>query len=158
MSSRMKIESALDFIASRLKLESLKLNEKSECYLTFDGEFHVRVTYDDSKDEVVLSSEIGTIDKGSVEAYKKVLSENFFWVGTAGATVLLEATPSGDIFVIRERVPMSMLDDERFYARMEDFVNGIEYWHGEYPKLPKGTESDNNSFVSSGPSPMMIGA
>lgn len=159
MSSKMKMQSALDYMASKLKLESLKLNEKDECYLTFDGEFHVRVTYDDAKDEVSLSSEVGIVEKNSVEAYKKILSENFFWVGTAGSSLLLEDTPSGDLLVLRERVPMSMLDDERFYFRMEDFVNGIEYWHNEFSKLPVGTEAaDTSSAPASGPSPFMMGA
>jgi RimJ/RimL family protein N-acetyltransferase len=76
------------------------------------------------------------IGKNSVDAYTKILGDNFFWIGTAGAKVILEpGAGKEDNLVLAEYVPMSMFDEERLYEGMEDFVNAVEYWNTEYPKL-----------------------
>ncbi|MDR2778898.1 MAG: type III secretion system chaperone [Puniceicoccales bacterium] len=138
--SKTKVEDALANLALRLKLESLKLNEKNETYLLFDQKFHVTCIFDANKDEFILTSSVGELEKFSVEAYKRLLGDNFFWAGTAGARLFLEPGEEGgpDTIVIREIVPIAMFDEERLYERMEDFVNAVEYWTTEYPKLPQG--------------------
>ncbi|MDR3143969.1 MAG: type III secretion system chaperone [Puniceicoccales bacterium] len=148
--SKTKVDDALSNLASRLRLESLKLNEKNETYLLFDQKFHVTCIFDPSKDEFILTSVVGELEKNSVEAYKKLLIDNFFWAGTAGSRLLLlpgeEDEP--DTIVIREIVPIAMFDEERLYERMEDFVNAVEYWTTEYPKLPQGGSSQPLSGAS----------
>lgn len=149
MSSRSKMELALDNLASRLHLDSLALNDRNECYLMFDRQFHVRCSFVEDKDECLLYSSIGKLAKNSVDAYTKVLSDNFFWVGTAGAKLFLEpGSGDEDNLAICEHVPMSMFDEERLYERMEDFVNAVEYWTTEYPKLQQGGGSSNSSSYS----------
>lgn len=146
MSSRSKMELALDNLASRLQLDSLPLNDRDECYLMFDQQFHVRCSFIDDKDECVLYSIVGRVQKGAVEAYTKILSDNFFWVGTAGSKLLLEPLDEeDDELVLCEHIPMSMFDEERLYERMEDFVNAVEYWTSEYPKLPQDPSSPQGS-------------
>ncbi|MDR1401474.1 MAG: type III secretion system chaperone [Puniceicoccales bacterium] len=138
--SRTKVDDALSNLASRLKLESLKLNEKNETYLLFDQKFHVTCIFDEVKDEFILTSTIGDLEKNSLEAYKKLLEDNFFWAGTAGSRLLLQAADGddADTIIIKEIVPIAMFDEERLYERMEDFVNAVEYWASEYPKLQQG--------------------
>lgn len=157
--SKATVEDALSNLASRLKLDSLTLNESNETYLLFDQKFHVTCTFDEAKDEFILSTMIGEVERGSVEAYKKILGDNFFWAGTAGSRLYLAPTGDDkpDMLTLKEIVPMAMFDAERLYERMEDFVNAVEYWTGEYPKLPQGGSS---SFSSSsegavGAMPMM---
>ncbi|MDR1890603.1 MAG: type III secretion system chaperone [Puniceicoccales bacterium] len=138
--SKTKIEDALANLALRLKLESLKLNEKNEAYLLFDQKFHVTCIFDSNKDEFILTSTVGGLEKLSTAAYKKLLGDNFFWAGTAGARLFLEPGEGDaqDTIILREIVPMAMFDEERLYERMEDFVNAVEYWTTEYPKLQQG--------------------
>ncbi|MDR2738121.1 MAG: type III secretion system chaperone [Puniceicoccales bacterium] len=150
--SRTRVGDALSNLASRLKLESLGLNEKDETYLLFDQKFHVTCIFDEGKDEFILSSMIGELEKKSNDAYKKLLGDNFFWAGTAGSRLLLEpsAESEPDIIVLKEIVPMAMFDEERLYERMEDFVNAVEYWTTEYPKLKQGGGDMASVGVSSG--------
>ncbi|MDR1595903.1 MAG: type III secretion system chaperone [Puniceicoccales bacterium] len=138
--SRTKVDDALSNLASRLKLESLKLNEKNETYLLFDQKFHVTCVFDETKDEFVLTSFVGELERNSPDAYKKLLGDNFFWAGTAGSRLFLDpgAEDSPDTIIIKEIVPIAMFDEERLYERMEDFVNAVEYWTTEYPKLKQG--------------------
>ncbi|MDR2436392.1 MAG: type III secretion system chaperone [Puniceicoccales bacterium] len=133
------MESALSNLASRLRLDSLSLNERNECYLMFDQKFHVRCAFLEGEDECLLYSSVGKLEKNSVGAYAKILGDNFFWVGTAGAKLILEpGIGKEDNLILAEYVPMSMFDEERLYERMEDFVNAVEYWSTEYPKLQQG--------------------
>jgi hypothetical protein len=105
----------------------------------FDQKFHVRCAFLESEDECLLYSSVGKLEKNSVDAYTKILGDNFFWVGTAGAKLILEpGAGKEDNLVLAEYVPMSMFDEERLYERMEDFVNAVEYWSTEYPKLRQG--------------------
>jgi hypothetical protein len=150
MASRNKIESARSNLASRLRLDSLSLNDRNECYLMFDQKFHVRCVFLENEDECLLYSAVGKLEKNSVDAYTKILGDNFFWVGTAGAKLLLEpSTEKEDTLVLAEHVPMSMFDEERLYERMEDFVNAVEYWSMEYPKLQQGGGTSAASASSS---------
>lgn len=139
-SSKLKVEDALSNLASRLKLDSLTLNEKNEAYLLFDQQFHVTCILDEEKDEFILRSIIGDVEKNSVAAYTKILGDNFFWAGTAGSRLYLDPArgDAPDTLIIKEIVPMAMFDEERLYERMEDFVNAVEYWTSEYPKLQQG--------------------
>ncbi|MDE6431916.1 MAG: type III secretion system chaperone [Opitutales bacterium] len=149
-SSRLKMEAALNNLASRLHLDSLTLNDRNECYLMFDQQFHVRCSFKEDTDECVLYSSVGRVRKGSVDAYTKILSDNFFWVGTAGSKLLLEPLEGDeDNLALCEHVPMSMFDEERLYERMEDFVNAVEYWTTEYPKLQQGGASSSPSSTGS---------
>jgi hypothetical protein len=150
--SRTKVDDALSNLASRLKLESLKLNEKGETYLLFDQKFHVTCIFNEEKDEFILTSMIGELEKNSFDAYKKILGDNFFWAGTAGSRLFLEpgAGSDPDIIVIREIIPIAMFDEERLYERMEDFVNAVEYWTTEYPKLKQGGGSTTSAAASAG--------
>ncbi|MDR0715697.1 MAG: type III secretion system chaperone [Puniceicoccales bacterium] len=152
MASKNKMKDALASLASRLRLDSLTLNDRNECYLMFDQKFHVRCAFLESEDECLLYSSVGKVEKKSTNAYEKILGDNFFWVGTAGAKLILEpGSGKEDNLVLIERVPMSMFDEERLYERMEDFVNAIEYWSTEYPKLQQGgrTSSSPSSTSSS---------
>jgi hypothetical protein len=149
MASKNKMESALENLASRLKLGSLNLNDRDECYLMFDQKFHVRCAFLESEDECLLYSSVGKLEKNSADAYAKILGDNFFWVGTAGAKLFLEpGSGNSDNLAIAEHIPMSMFDGERLYERIEDFVNAVEYWSTEYPKLQQGggTSSAANSL------------
>ncbi len=149
MSSRAKMERAIDNLASRLHLDSLVLNDRDECYLMFDQQFHVRCAFLEDKDECLLYSSIGKLAKNSPDAYTKILSDNFFWVGTAGSKLFLEpGAGDDDNLAICEHIPMSMFDEERLYERMEDFVNAIEYWTTEYPKLQQGGGTKSHSYSS----------
>lgn len=153
MSNRSKMELALDNLASRLSLDSLPLNEKDECYLLFDQEFHVRCAFLEDKDECVLYSSVGRVKRGALEAYTRLLADNFFWVGTAGAKLLFEPLEDGDDHLaLCEHIPMAMFDEERLYERMEDFVNAVEYWTTEYPKLPQDVDSSAATASVSGSS------
>jgi hypothetical protein len=148
--SRTKVDDALSNLASRLKLESLKLNEKNETYLLFDQKFHVTCTFDEVKDEFILTSIVGDLAKNSVDAYKKILEDNFFWAGTAGSRLFLQPADDSDpdTIVIKEIVPIAMFDEERLYERMEDFVNAVEYWTSEYPKLQQGAGSKGTTTTT----------
>lgn len=154
--SKTKIEDALANLALRLKLESLKLNEKSETYLLFDQKFHVTCIFDADKDEFMLTSVVGELEKFSLDAYKKLLGDSFFWAGTAGARLFLDPGEgdSPDTIILKEIVPLAMFDEERLYERMEDFVNAVEYWSTEHPKLqqgggaPSGSQSTGGFMVS----------
>lgn len=42
---------------------------------------------------------------------------------------------------------MSILDDQILYEKFEDFVNAVEYWTTEYPKLE--TEEEVKTVKSS---------
>jgi hypothetical protein len=150
--SKTKVEDALANLALRLKLESLKLNEKNETYLLFDQKFHVTCIFNPDKDEFILTSIVGELEKFSLEAYKKILGDNFFWAGTAGARLFLEPGEgdSPDTIILREIVPLAMFDEERLYERMEDFVNAVEYWSTEYPKLQQGGGSPSVSQSTGG--------
>jgi hypothetical protein len=144
------MENALDSLASRLHLDSLSLNDRNECYLMFDQKFHVRCAFLESSDECLLYSSVGKLEKNSLDAYTKILSDNFFWVGTAGAKLVLEpGAGKDDGLALIERVPLSMFDEERLYERMEDFVNAVEYWTSEYPKLQQGGGSSAPASSSS---------
>jgi hypothetical protein len=125
--------------------------------LLFDQKFHVTCIFDESKDEFILTSIVGELAKNSVDAYKKLLSDNFFWAGTAGSRLYLEAGSGQDpdLIVIREIVPIAMFDEERLYERMEDFVNAVEYWTTEYPKLSQGSGSVTATSGSGDSFPMM---
>jgi hypothetical protein len=155
--SRTKIDDALNNLASRLKLESLKLNEKNETYLLFDQKFHVTCIFDEAKDEFVLTSIVGELAKNSTDAYRKLLSDNFFWAGTAGSRLFLEPSSGQDpdLIIIREIVPVAMFDEERLYERMEDFVNAVEYWTAEYPKLQQGGGASMATAGADDSMPMM---
>ncbi|MDR1433441.1 MAG: type III secretion system chaperone [Puniceicoccales bacterium] len=139
-SSKTKVEDALSNLALRLKLESLKLNDRDETYLLFDQKFHVTCVFDEEKDEFILTSIVGDLAKNSIEAYKKLLNDNFFWAGTAGSRLFLDpgSGDEPDTITIKETIPVAMFDEERLYERMEDFVNAVEYWSTEYPKLSQG--------------------
>ena len=161
-SGKGKVEEALANLASRLKLDSLELNDRNEAYLLFDQKFHTTCIFDEEKDEFCLYSVVGTLEKGSGAAYKKLLEDNFFWVGTAGSKLILEpgSGDEPDTIALEEVVPLAMFDEERLYERMEDFVNAVEYWTGEYPKLQQGggsvATSTSAAGAASGPDfPMM---
>jgi hypothetical protein len=70
-------------LALRLKLESLKLNEKNETYLPFDQKFDVTSIFDEQRYEFILGCIVDKLEKFFVERYKKLLGDYFFWTGTS---------------------------------------------------------------------------
>lgn len=137
MSSRSVMQHSLDYLSKKLHLASLPLNERDECYLKFDDEFHVKCSFNEKKDECVLYSIIGRVPKYSLNAYTEILAQNFFWIGTAGSTLCLEPIDDefDDDLILCQHIPMSIIDDQHLYNCVEDFVNAVEYWTSEYLKL-----------------------
>ena len=148
MSNRVVMQHALNSLSKRVGLDSLELNDKDECYLVFDDKYHVRCSYIEKADECILYSIVGRVSKYHLNAYTKILADNFFWVGTAGSTLALEELDDeDDELVLKEHIPMPVLDDQILYERVEDFVNAVEYWTTEYPKLE--TEEEVETVKSS---------
>jgi hypothetical protein len=108
--------------------------------------------FEADKNEFIFTSIVEELEKFSLEAYQKILGDNIFWAGTAGARLFLEPDEGdgSDTIILRESVPLAMCDEERLYERMEDFVNAGEYWSTEYPKLQQGGKSPSASQSTDG--------
>lgn len=78
MSNRVVMQHALDSLSKRIGLDSLKLNDKDECYLKFDGKYHVKCSFIEKADECILYSIVGRVSKYHLNAYTKILADNFF--------------------------------------------------------------------------------
>jgi len=87
------------------------------------------VTQDDAGERVFLFGDILAPDPEKREALlKSAMEANYFHRGTGGATFALN--PETGALTLFESKPLEGLDEERFYAFIERFVNALAVWNG----------------------------
>ena len=87
------------------------------------------VTQDDAGERVFLFGDILAPDPEKREALlKSAMEANYFHRGTGGATFALN--PETGALTLFESKPLEGLDEEKFYAIIERFVNALAVWNG----------------------------
>ncbi|MBR4523399.1 MAG: type III secretion system chaperone [Kiritimatiellae bacterium] len=123
----MTLEELISNFSATAKLENAPATD-GIWHFSADGNVF-GVTQDDAGERVFLFGDILAPDPEKREALlKSAMEANYFHRGTGGATFALN--PETGTLTLFESKPLEGLDEEKFYAFIERFVNALAVWNG----------------------------
>ena len=155
MSSKQKINELLREYSAAVGLSELQLDGDGYCGLVFDGKHHVGFMLDEPTASLQIYAAVGEIRKDDrLAAYQRLLTANYFWQATAGATLCLEELDDdetiGDVMLVRA-LPAYGLQLEDFRPILAQFIAVVEVWTQRLKTSPD--QWDVASADESGDSP-----
>lgn len=133
----------------------LELDETRSCNFSADD---IEVTFSllDELNTVVLTGDLGTPPEFDHERlYKLMLEGNYLFSATQGASLALNEA-NGHVCLGRY-FPVQMLDDDVFYAQVEQFINVGQFWMQVMKDLALAPESEPENGSGTGSSEIVSG-
>lgn len=138
----MSMETAVSVLAQfgeSIGIPGLVFDEKNACCLVFDADILVNIGVEERNGRLVLFSYLGDLPQESrARQCAAMLEGNFFWQGTSGATLCLEAASRSALLM--QPVLLKGLNASLFHDTVETFVNTAEHWIGRLRVLTGTTE------------------
>ncbi|WP_142848255.1 type III secretion system chaperone [Telmatospirillum sp. J64-1] len=124
-----RLSTLLAQFGEAMGIPGLTFDQNRNCCLVFDRQILVNIAHQERLNRVVLFSYLGrTPQNVAGRSLLPLLEGNFFWQGTDGATLSIEAA-SRSIVLMRE-LPTDKLDLPLLQEGVERFVNVAEHWIG----------------------------
>ena len=130
------VQKLFDELSSRTGMPRIDLSEDNSAILPFGEEMLLYVHYRAEIPEVDFTVPIGSVPKRKkASVYERLLSANFYWAGTHGAT--LSYQEDLDEVIIQFREDTTNLGVERLQSVMEGFLSVAMEWKGRLSKIIK---------------------
>ena len=128
------VQKLFDELSSRTGMPRIDLSEDNSAILPFGEEMLLYVHYRAEIPEVDFTVPIGSVPKRKkASVYERLLSANFYWAGTHGAT--LSYQEDLDEVIIQFREDTTSLGVERLQSVMEGFLSVAMEWKGKLAKI-----------------------
>ena len=135
------VQKLFDELSSRTGMPRIDLSEDNSAILPFGEEMLLYVHYRAEIPEVDFTVPIGSVPKRKkASVYERLLSANFYWAGTHGAT--LSYQEDLDEVIIQFREDTTNLGVERLQSVMEGFLSVAMEWKGRLAKIIDGADED----------------
>ena len=135
------VQKLFDELSSRTGMPRIDLSEDNSAILPFGEEMLLYVHYRAEIPEVDFTVPIGSVPKRKkASVYERLLSANFYWAGTHGAT--LSYQEDLDEVIIQFREDTTSLGVERLQSVMEGFLSVAMEWKGKLSKIIDGTDEE----------------
>lgn len=135
------VQKLFDELASRTGMPRIDLSEDNSAILPFGEEMLLYVHYRAEIPEVDFTVPIGSVPKRKkASVYERLLSANFYWAGTHGAT--LSYQEDLDEVIIQFREDTTNLGVERLQSVMEGFLSVAMEWKGRLAKIIDGADEE----------------
>lgn len=108
---------------------SLALDESGMCMLALDDNTAISIGHDLTSERLVLFAPLDAVVP-TERALRWLLSANFLWQATGGATLAL--TPGGDAAILQQALPDD-IDVPGLQAAFTAFADQAVYWNRESP-------------------------
>jgi hypothetical protein len=116
--NRQQAEALLQQFGAAMGLSDLCFDDASTCLLVLEDTSTVSLAHDQATQQLVMTSPLDAVEV-SESVMRKMLSANFLWQQTQGATLAL--TPSGRAAVLQRAVP-DTTDASALVAAFEAFA------------------------------------
>ena len=138
------VQKLFDELSSRTGMPRIDLSEDNSAILPFGEEMLLYVHYRAEIPEVDFTVPIGSVPKRKkASVYERLLSANFYWVGTHGAT--LSYQEDLDEVIIQFREETANLTVERLQSVMEGFLSVAMEWKEKLAKIIEGADEEEES-------------
>lgn len=135
------VQKLFDELSSRTGMPRIDLSEDNSAILPFGEEMLLYVHYRAEIPEVDFTVPIGSVPKRKkASVYERLLSANFYWAGTHGAT--LSYQEDLDEVIIQFREDTANLGVERLQSVMEGFLSVAMEWKGKLSKIIDGADEE----------------
>ena len=135
------VQKLFDELSSRTGMPRIDLSEDNSAILPFGEEMLLYVHYRAEIPEVDFTVPIGSVPKRKkASVYERLLSANFYWAGTHGAT--LSYQEDLDEVIIQFREDTTSLGVERLQSVMEGFLSVAMEWKGMLSKIIDGADEE----------------
>lgn len=135
------VQKLFDELSSRTGMPRIDLSEDNSAILPFGEEMLLYVHYRAEIPEVDFTVPIGSVPKRKkASVYERLLSANFYWAGTHGAT--LSYQEDLDEVIIQFREDTTSLGVERLQSVMEGFLLVAMEWKGRLAKIIDGADEE----------------
>ena len=138
------VQKLFDEVSASTGMPKIDLSEDNSAALPFGEGMLLHVHYRAEIPEVDFTVPIGSVPKRKKAAvYERLLSANFYWVGTHGAT--LSYQEDLDEVIIQFREDTANLTAERLQSVMEGFLSVAIEWKDKLAKLIEGANEEDDS-------------
>ena len=135
------VQKLFDELSSRTGMPRIDLSEDDSAILPFGEGMLLYVHYRAEIPEVDFTVPIGSVPKRKkASVYERLLSANFYWAGTHGAT--LSYQEDLDEVIIQFREDTTSLGVERLQSVMEGFLSVAMEWKGRLSKIIDGADEE----------------
>lgn len=135
------VQKLFDELSSRTGMPRIDLSEDNSAILPFGEEMLLYVHYRAEIPEIDFTVPIGSVPKRKkASVYERLLSANFYWAGTHGAT--LSYQEDLDEVIIQFREDTTNLGVERLQSVMEGFLSVAMEWKGKLSKIIDGADEE----------------
>jgi hypothetical protein len=132
---------------AQIGLPDLAADEQGFCSLKIGDVVTLSIQYEPEGDDIAIFARLGVIQPEAREdACLLMLSANFMWVETRGATLSLELGESAAYLGVKE--PAQALDAVRFARLVQDFVETAEQWTRRLVALNGGASEPTHDVSS----------
>ena len=129
----MDLECLIEMMATELKLPAIPEKDKNNCFQLQINPKLTIVLKELSQGIFIQSSIFPIPKKENQEAlYIYLMKANLLGQGTGGATIGIDDKES---FFILSQLLLLEVSYKTFYETLEDFLNYVQFWKEELPKL-----------------------
>jgi hypothetical protein len=138
------IEDLVRAFGQSVGIRDLRVDEDGFSAVAVGDRLIINFQYVEDADVIVVFTELGEVSRArETEVYRAMLDANFFWQGTGGAVLALEAESRTAVLMTRE--PLEGLTPEAFEHAVGMFAKRADEWIERLAELngqvPAGTAS-----------------
>ncbi len=138
------VQKLFDDVSARSGIPRIDLSDDNSAALPFGEGMLLHVHYRAEIPEVDFTVPIGSVPKRKkASVYERLLSANFYWVGTQGAT--LSYQNDLDEVIIQFREDTANLTAERLQSVMEGFLSVAMKWKERLARMIEGADEEDDS-------------
>ena len=138
------VQKLFDEVSARTGIPRIDLSDNDSAALPFGEGMLLHVHYRAEIPEVDFTVPIGTVPKRKkASVYERLLSANFYWVGTQGAT--LSYQDDLDEVIIQFREDTANLSVERLQSVLEGFLIVAMKWKEKLARMIENAHEEDDS-------------
>lgn len=144
------VQKLFDEVSERTGMPRVDLSAEDSTALPFGDEMLLHIHYRAEIPEIDFTVPLGIVPrKRKAAVYERLLSANFYWVGTQGAT--LSYQESLDEVILQFREETANLTAERLQRVMEGFLSVAMKWKERLAKLIENAGDEEESYDEGDP-------
>lgn len=117
----------LSEFGARIKLPTLDLDEEGNACIDVDEAYVINLEYDADEDALLLYAWLGPVpERNTIEILRRLLSANYFWTESDGATLSIEEETNGIVLI--DRIRCQNFDIDLFELHMQRYMAVVERW------------------------------
>lgn len=140
-----EVQRLFDEVSERTGMPRVDLSEDDSAALPFGEDMLLHIHYRAEIPEVDFTVPLGSVPKRKKAAvYERLLSANFYWVGTQGAT--LSYQDNLDEVILQFREDAVNLTAERLQRVLEGFLTVAIGWKERLAKLIENSDEEDEPY------------